>query len=107
MLSRVVICKKCMRRVLDEQLQTELPDSCIYCLVAHLKQTELRYERRIQDFGFALEILDLSYQQVVEAYDAAIAELDNNSKEIHRLRDEIQTLQNGQSYNMSVRDLLG
>lgn len=100
MYSKVSVCKTCFQRVLDEQLLTERPGSCIYCLVTHLKAELLKESRRAQDLGFALEIQARTVNELVEAHDA-------NSVEIHRLRDELDATQRASRFKVDVNSLLG
>lgn len=100
MFSKVSICKACFRRVLDEQLQTERPGSCVYCLIVHLKAELLSTERRAADLGFALEIQTRAYSELLEVHDA-------NSEEIHRLRDELDASKGASRFKVDVNNLLG
>jgi hypothetical protein len=101
-----------MRRVLDDQLHMNLTepagqdDPCIYCLLSHLTQELEHASRKKQDNMFALELLDFSYTEIVAAYEAAIYEVEKNAKEIHQLRDELESLRGGQNFQSGRKDLL-
>jgi hypothetical protein len=79
MYSLVSVCKVCTRRVLDEQLKLGPDlDKCIYCLVGQLTEELTKLQQHRDDLMFSFELLEHSYNQVHEVYEAAI--LDNQQK---------------------------
>ena len=106
MFSKVAICKVCIRRVLDEQLYTHIPQSCIYCLKEHLeKEVDLLTKKR-QDYLFALQIMDHNHLELNAAYEAAIADIDIKAAEINQLRNEVDAYKAHVSFKLSLDELM-
>lgn len=117
MYSLVSLCKQCQQRVLDGQLHYGMvfsrPEDCIYCYMDYLKQEMQQVQQEVelarlkrQDHEFALELLDFNYTEMVAAYEAAVFEVEKTNREIHELRNQLQTLQSFQNFQSSRKDLL-
>lgn len=107
MYSKVSICKTCVKRVLDEQLEAGGLGRCIYCLVAALESRLVELSHKRQDLTFAMELLEHSRTEVLHLYETAIAENERLSQEIHKLREELEAAKGVAQYKVDINRLIG
>ncbi len=109
MYSKVLVCKVCFRRVLNEQLCMsfgDLTDQCIYCILDHYDKKTHRDEDQQEEFKTALDLSKHFYAELGTLYEAALRDNEAKAKEIHALRGELAVLSAGAKFKHDLRNLI-
>jgi hypothetical protein len=68
--------------------------ACIYCLLDFSTAELTAHKNKKADLFFALDLLDLNYMELLQAYESAVIDNETKHKEIANLRLELLTLSN-------------